>query len=163
MMLRPCDRRGATPGDVLIGLSTVLLIAALLYPVVQGRRFRGTLGAAVTDVDAMQLRARDERSRTGAWPGESVVVRDAFTLQWKQWEVVEKAPAPPSVVTLPADADAPPDSVGPILIDVVSEVGAVVVFSTNDALLAELLAHYGTGVSFVRDTTWTLVVDEGGG
>ncbi len=36
--------------------------------------------------------------------------------------------------------------------------GAVVVHSSRELLLAELLRRYGEESSFVRDTTWTLLV-----
>jgi len=158
--LRATDRRGTTPGDVLIGLAALSLIAALLYPSIRGRSFRSVVDTAVIDVEEMRSGARGAFSRTGSWPPPSTIVRDAFSLRWGRWETVERVPAPPSVSALPPDADAPPDSVGPALIDVVSEVGSIVVTSGNDGLLAELLIHFGDRISFVRDTTWTLVVRE---
>jgi hypothetical protein len=39
-------------------------------------------------------------------------------------------------------------------------VGAILVHTGTESLLADLLARYGTAVSYVRDTTWTLVVDD---
>lgn len=159
MTIRLRDRHGTTPGDVLIGLATLSLLAALLYPGIRGYAFRTLVDSTVAEVDAMSSGARGVLSRTGSWPADSTIVRDAFTLQWRRWEEVEKVLAPPSVAALPLGADAPPDSVGPLLVDVVREVGAIVVHSGSDALLAELLAQYGSAVSFARDTTWTLVVE----
>jgi hypothetical protein len=40
-------------------------------------------------------------------------------------------------------------------------VGAVSVQSNDDALLAELLRHFGSGASFVLDSLWLLVLEEG--
>ena len=159
-MLQWRDRNGTTPGDVLIGLATLSLVAVLLYPAIRGQVFRSLVDSTVVEVDAVSGGARGVFFRTGAWPTDSTLVRDAFTLQWRRWEAVDQVLAPPSSVALPAAADAPPDSVGPARVDVVREIGAVVVHSPNDNLLAELLAHYGADVSFARDTTWTLVVGE---
>ena len=39
-------------------------------------------------------------------------------------------------------------------------VGAVAVYSGEEALLAELLAHYGSDASFVVDSMWMLVLPE---
>ena len=59
--------------------------------------------------------------------------------------------------------DAPPDTVGPELMPVVRQIGGIILHSSDGALLAELLQRYGTEASFVRDTTWTLVLPERAG
>lgn len=101
------------------------------------------------------------------------MIREAYVLEWRRWNRIERVPAPPNPPNAtPVDpdeapppivgtADSPPDSVGPELMPVVRQEGAVVVHSSEELLLAELLRRYGPDVSFVRDTTWTLLIDGG--
>jgi type II secretory pathway pseudopilin PulG len=177
MTPRGPNRLGVTTGDILIALAVLSLLAALVYPTLRARAFRGLVDSAVAEVEVMRSAAQGVFSRTGSWPapgapgeippelgsafpGDSTLTRAEYTLEWKRWEVVGQVRAPPSAALIPADADAPPDTVGPGFMPVVHEVGAIVVLSGNDDLLAELLSHYGSGVSFARGTTWTLVVDD---
>jgi hypothetical protein len=46
------------------------------------------------------------------------------------------------------------------MVPITRAVGAVAVHAGDDALLAELLVHYGRGTSFVVDTMWLLVLPE---
>ena len=176
MKLPRSDRRGGPAGDSVIARAVFSLGAAFLYPTLRARSFRGLVDTTVSEVETMERGARGVFSRTGSWPtpgapgaipselsgafpSDSVLTREAYTLQWSRWEIVEKVETLVAL-QMPADADAPPDSVGPRLVSVVREVGGIVVHSGNDGLLAELLARYGSAESFVRDTMWTLVVDE---
>jgi hypothetical protein len=87
------------------------------------------------------------------------LVRDGYTLQWTRWSVVDSVPAPLAPVeTVPGDA--PPGGAPRTTVPLVQLIGAVVVYSDDDRLLGELLARYGRDASFVRDTTWTLVLPE---
>ena len=98
---------------------------------------------------------------THLFPVETDLARDRYTLQWSRWEVVDSVEVPPSVEEAPVDA--PPDTVSPTMMPVVRRVGGIVLHSGDPALLAELLLHYGTDASFVRDTIWTLVLPARGG
>lgn len=109
--------------------------------------------------------------------GGSLAFED-FTLEWGTVDVVEYVEALPREVPLEPDEgeeldtvvpptvtsdDLPPDSVGPEMVPTARRIGAIVVHAGNESLLAELLAYYGTEVSYVLDTTWTLVVDDRAG
>lgn len=111
---------------------------------------------------------------SGAFRGENAMVRDEYTLQWRLWDRVEYVQAPPprsSGVRVvdddeaPVDVssvvagDLPPDTASTELVPVVREAGAVIIHSSNAPLLAQLLARYGPDASFVRDSTWMLVVE----
>lgn len=174
------DFRGASTGDVMMGLATFSLLVALLLPFFRARAFDSMVEGAAAEVESLSVAARGVFDRTGVWPPaaavgvipdgtagtfapDSTLVRKAYTLQWSGLDVVEEVEAPPSVNPLPADADAPPDSVGPRYMQAVRGIGGIVLHSGNDALLAALLARYGPDVSFVRDTSWTLMVDRPGG
>ncbi|MDA1104874.1 MAG: hypothetical protein O2956_14915 [Gemmatimonadetes bacterium] len=169
-----------TTGDVLIALAFLAFLGALAYPTVRVRAFRSLVEDVSSEVETMRSAAAGVFSRDGRWPdagapsaipselagafsGDSTLARDAYTLQWSRWEVVDYLPPPRASTPTPTDADAPPDSVGPRLVAVIRDVGAIVVHSGNDALLAALLARHGPAVSFVRDTTWTLTVEAPGG
>ena len=111
---------------------------------------------------------------SGAYPGQGSLTFDGYTLQWVGLAVTDYEEAPPVTYVAPdpdeegdegsgliiAPGDAPPDSVGPELRPVARKIGAVVLYTSNDDLLADLLARYGPTVSYVRDSTWTLVVDD---
>jgi hypothetical protein len=158
-------------------LSALALASALVYPTMRGRSFDGVVRDAISTVDAMRAAALRSRSERGSWPeptapGEvpvelrgalppgDALMRAGYTLQWSRWNVLEEMEAPPS--DDPPPADEAPSSAEPILVDVVRDIGAISLHSADDALLAELLGHYGSEISFVRDSTWTLVVVDGG-
>lgn len=177
-------------GDAVIGLAILALVAAALLPSYRARAFDRLVESAVADVDALRQAASRTRASSNAWPpamppgvvpvgasgvfpGDSALARDGYTLEWLLWERVEEtlAPArPPALPVLDDDeapqsmipdaADAPPDSAAVEVVEVVRTGGAVVVHSGHPLLLAELLRHYGHDVSFVRDTTWTLLITE---
>ena len=168
-------RLGITRSDVLIGVAAACLLAALVYPAVSGRAFRGLVGDAVVEIESLRSAATRSYTTSGAWPGatepgamptgmagsfggDTTLVREDYTLQWSVWEVVEETEIPANVSVIPAETDARPDSVGPPTMTAVRQVGGIVLHSGRDELLAELLIRYGPEISFVRDTTWTLVV-----
>ena len=97
-------------------------------------------------------------------PPEHDLAAEGYTLAWNRWETVDRsrvgfapepsAPAP----SAPTQPDSPADSVPSVPTTRFRTMGGVTVYSGNSALLAGLLEHYGTSLSFVRDTTWTLVI-----
>jgi hypothetical protein len=172
--------RGLTPADLLIGIAVGALILAFLYPTLRAWSLRGLVEDVIAEVETLRSGATAVFAQTGAWPtagapgriptevsihfaADSSLARSDYTLQWTIWEVVEQVMAPASVAPVPFDADAVPDSVEPAVMPVVRHVGGIVVYASDDALLAELLARYGPDASFVRDTAWTLVVERSGG
>ncbi len=175
MRPRWADLRRASRGDAVIGLAGLTLLAALLYPTFTATRFRGLVADTVDEIETLRSGAQGIFSRSGSWPpaeavggiplglagafpGDSTLTRQDYTLQWSLLDIVEQVEAPRSAEELVADA--PPDSVGPTFVSSVRGVGRIVVHSGRSELLAELLHHFGAAVSFVRDTTWTLVVTE---
>lgn len=160
-----------------MALSAISLLLALAYPTLNARTFRGLVQDAVAQIETTRVGAVNARTELGVWPAsgapgeipaelraafpaDSTLAREGYTLQWSRWEIVEKVEAPRSDDAPPVDAA--PASAAPQLVDAVRDVGAITLHSGNDALLAELLGHYGAEHSFVHDTTWTLVVMDGG-
>lgn len=175
------------PGDALIGLALVTLVIAALLPSYQARTFDAAVDGAVADVDRLRTAALQAYRANGRWPSamepgrippgtsgafgsDTTMIRDDYVLEWRLWHRIARVPAPPREAppappdedevppATPRPADAPPDSVGPELVQVIRSEGAVVVHSSRELLLAELLRTYGAATSFVRDTTWTLLV-----
>lgn len=90
---------------------------------------------------------------------EGTFSRPAYTLGWTTWQVVDSVEAPPEPGPPAAPGD-PPQQTGPRMLPATRTVGAVLVQSGEEALLTELLRHFGADASFVLDTTWVLVLPE---
>jgi len=172
----PTGRAGYTIADYLIGLAILCVIGALALPTLRARRFRAEVDSTARSVQALRSSAEAHLARTGYWPTPAdpgavppelgsglseVISGEAFTLQWTSWAVVDSVNAPPAT-SLPAD-DLPPDTVTPQKLPLVRDVGGIVLYSRKRTLLAELLARYGADASFVRDTTWTLLLPQRAG
>jgi hypothetical protein len=173
-------RSGLATGDLLIGLALTGVVLALVLPTLGARSLRASVDDLVADVEKMRLGAEHHLRNNRSWPTPGVpgaipreltdvfaddasLARDRYTMQWTRWEVVDSVEAlAPSTMSPPADA--PPDSLGPVMLPLVREVGGIVVHTGDPTLLAELLRRYGA-TSFVSDTMWTLVLPEraGGG
>lgn len=175
------------PGDALVGLALLTLAVAAVLPSYRARAFDATVEDAVADVDRLRTAALQASRANGRWPSamapgqvppgtsgafgdDPTMIRPDYVLEWRLLSKVDRVPAPPRAtaqVSLDDDevppatrrpGDSPPDSVGPELVPVVRTEGAVVVHSSQELLLAELLRRYGGASSFVKDTTWTLLV-----
>ena len=169
-------RRGVSFVDVLLLLATVSVAAALVYPAWSGRDFRRRVQAAISGVDALGSAARGIRDDTDRWPtpaslGEvpselgglsvdaGMLEGTGYAIEWRAMEVVDSVEAPPSNDILSPD-DAPQAGARPRMLPVVQSVGVIAVHSSEEALLAELMEHYGRSASFVMDTTWHLVLPD---
>lgn len=169
--------RRLTRADVAIGVALLLLLLAVLRPMLTARGYQSTVMQATEEVDVLRAAALDRRSTSGSWPETADFVFDDFTLEWTRLDVIEFVEAPPASFTAIEDdeepdtsvppsgaiGDLPPDSVGPEMAPSVREVGAIVLRTGNESLLADLLERYGSTVSYVRDSTWTLIVDDRSG
>lgn len=175
-------------GDAMIGLGVIALVMAALLPTYRARAFNAAVESAVADVEAVRQATSRIRSTTGAWPtavppgmlpngssgalpADSALIRDGYAIEWRLWQRVEEELAPARSLAPPildpdeqppltglVAADAPPDSAAAEVIEAVRTEGAVVVHSSEPLLLAALLRQHGSAVSFVRDTTWTLLL-----
>ena len=162
------QRSGATIGDMLVFLSILTLGFALLYPRMQERAFDQLLQEAVSAVDTLRAAASVFLDQNREWPAPSPagdtptelisalpaeygLAMEGYALEWNRWEIVDR----PEVASQGAS---PRDTVPTRVTTLFRTRGGVTVYSGNSALLAGLLEHYGTRLSFVRDTTWTLVV-----
>jgi hypothetical protein len=167
-----------THGDAALVVSVVLLSAALLTPMIRARTFQRLALTAAADVEGVRAAALDAYETTGRWPasspagiapealagafpGDSSFVRPQYRLEWTGLQVVDYVEAEPPIGDAPEDT--PPDTVPPTLQPVVDRVGAVLVHSTDPHLLSDLLGRFGSEVSYVRDSTWTLVVTDTAG
>jgi hypothetical protein len=180
-MRRPSGRIGSTTGDRLVILSVLTLGAAFVYPRIAHRAFERQLDRTVAAVDAVRDAASRVRAENGDWPegaepgsipaelaarlpGGFPFTTEHYTLQWTSWEITEDPPeAIPQAVasTLPEGDDAPePDFAVPIVPRTIRAIGGLSVTARQPGLLAGLLERFGSTASFVRDSTWTLVLPE---
>lgn len=169
------SRAGASTGDMLIVLALVSLGASLLYPIRKQRAFDDRVEAAVADVESLRSETQRLRDAEGVWPESAptgelpagsesaglTLVRDTYALEWTRWVSVELPQPDTSAIPPPDDEDNPPPEV-PLPQPLVSTSGGITVHTAETALLAELLSRYGATSSFVRDSTWTLVLPRAG-
>lgn len=167
-------RRRLTAADSMVVMAAFVLVGVSVGPTLRALAFRGLVERAVAGVEALHGHALDARARGGAWPtatraglappelggvyaGDSALTFPGYALEWRTLSVVEFLEAPATTPSgLPGDA--PPASVAREMIPSVRPLGAIVLHSSNTSLLAEMLARWGPGASFVRDTTWTILV-----
>lgn len=165
--------RGFAVADAVILLAVVALLAALAYPALKRRAFDGRFERVVQDVETLRRSALAYRDRTGAWaPGagprqrppelgahlDSLFAREAYGIEWRRWEVVAmREMQPPPVAPSARESGEQPV---PTHVPVVRLLGGITVHTGEEALLAELAVRYGDSISFVYDTTWTLVLPD---
>jgi len=169
--------RRATAADAAVFVAALALLAALLRPTLSERELQARVQSAIADVDLVTASARASRGSRGRWPtsappGEvppelgvlatpdGPFSRPEYELAWTTWEVVDSVVAPPEAAPPPTPGDAPRTPATPRMAPVTRELGAVAVHAGDEVLLAELLAHYGRGSSFVLDTMWMVVLPE---
>ena len=163
-------------GDIVVFLSFLTLGFALLYPRLQERAFDQQLDGAVSAIETLRAAASGFLNQNRDWPAPSPagvappelvsafpaeyrLAVEGYALEWNRWEIVDRPEVvlPPEPVAL-SQEDSPDDSVPTRSTTLFRTVGGLTVYSGDSALLAGLLEHYGTRLSFVRDTTWTLVI-----
>jgi hypothetical protein len=176
-------RRGFAFVDVLMILGGLAVVAGVAYPPLEHRAYEERVGRVVSSVQAVKDAATRYRDSNGHWPGDAgrrgvpvdlgqlipaglELSTAEYALRWRAWKVVE---VPPQPVRPPVSSSAAPprerptaplssaDSTG-TRPPVVGEMGGIEVRSSEDGILAALLDRFGTARSFVRDSTWTLVL-----
>lgn len=182
--MSPAHRRRAFAFvDVLMMLGGLAVVAGVAYPPLEHRAWERRVERVVSGVEAVKDAATRYRDDNGHWPGDAArrrVPADLapllpaglelstadYALRWRAWKVVE---IPPQPVRPPVDSSAAPpgelltappspaDSMG-TRPPVVREMGGIEVRSSEEGLLAALLDRFGAARSFVRDSTWTLVL-----
>jgi hypothetical protein len=176
-------RRAFALADVLMALGGLAVMASVAYPPLEQRAYERRVERVVSGIEAVKDAATRYRDSNGHWPGDGgprevpaelgpLLPSDLqlgtgeYELRWRVWKVVE---IPPQPVPPPVDSSAPPpsmpDAAPPPAADsvgtrppVVGEMGGIEVRSSEEGLLAALLDRFGTARSFVRDSTWTLVL-----
>jgi len=182
----PRSRAGFATGDVLIVLSILSVGAAMVYPRLQERRFRERLDEVMAHVEAVRTGAMEYFTDQRGWPAPAepgrvpselasllppgfAFTNSGYTFEWRRWETVQ-APPDAGLAELPDVPELPelPEllNVGEPVVDTtpstrpptIRTIAALTVHAGDDAILVELLDFYGSRASFVRDTTWTLMM-----
>ena len=161
---------------MLVLLSILTLAFALLYPRLQERAFEQKLSSAVSAIETLRAASSAFEKQDRDWPAPSPpgttppelisafsaeyqLGAEGYTLEWNRWETVDRPRvALPPEPTVPSPSDSLASSVPSSPTMRFRTMGGVTVYSGNSALLAGLLEHYGTRLSFVRDTIWTLMI-----
>jgi len=170
-------RRGTATGNVLVVLSMLALGAALVYPILAQRQADERMADVIGRVEAVrQAAARYHDNQQDLPPNGGVGVApqglstlltpdfsfagEGFALEWRLWDRAEEAeevsipdpvvPVEEELITAADTAVAPPRTV--------RSFGSLSVHSGEPFLLSGLLSRYGETSSFVRDTTWTLLI-----
>jgi hypothetical protein len=170
-------RRGATFGDVLLSLSGAALFFALAWPWISNAILRSEADRVADEVASLRDAALQYRGVKGTWPPDGdpgavpaelapfvptdlELVHPGHTLEWDAWETVTY-PAPPT------DADLGPQTSldDPPRTDtlrtpppVFGTVAGITVHTRDGRLLGLLQDRYGSERSFVRDSSWTLML-----
>jgi len=162
-------------GNISIGVAGFILLLALIAPALRNSSFQRLVAATSGDVETIGAAALGALRTNGSWPapvglGEvppeiaAALPSDLdmngahYALEWRLLNVVHQVDATLTNPPPETDGSPMPDSVSVQTIPTVRTRGAIVVHSTNDPLLAALLTQYGPDVSFVRDSTWTLML-----
>ena len=168
-------RGGAAFVNVVMIFAGLALVLAAATPTLRARSFRALVDQASSDVETLRAASEQYFASARAWPtagdpgaipvevanafpGRSSLTHDEYSIQWSVLEMLEEREADPGSNPTPADADTAPDSVRPARVSEPVGIGGITLRSGQDELLAELLARYGPQDSFVRDSTWTLIV-----
>ena len=172
-------------GDVLLVLSLLCLALAVIYPRIQRGAYEDRVNAAVSDVEAVKASAHRHLEREGTWPAESpsgripaelvgtlptdfTPVSAHYTMDWNLWETVRIHPPPDDAQP---DGNPDPEGAAPVEIEVegpdqrgsmLQPLAGITIHSDEEGLLAALLQRYGQELSFVREGSWTLILEDAG-
>lgn len=181
-------RAGVTVSDALVFLSLVSLIFAIVYPRIRRVAYEQRVDAAVYNIETLSDAARSHFEAEGSWPAEAPSgmipaelvgdLPDGFSFEWEHytvdWNLWETVRAPDVVPEEDEDEDEyedeyldrdemPPEGLeleaAPPPVFTVHPLAGITIYSDEQALLAMLLEQYGADLSFVRDGSWTLILE----
>lgn len=178
--MNPGPRRGgSSTGDVLLVLAVACLGLALAYPAVARARMLRRVADVAANVDSLRAAADRYHRLRGAWPGRADagvlpaelvglaygglrMEAPGYRLAWEVWEIpAEPAAAQPPPDTLDGPLPPRPDTLRRTL-PPTDSLAAVTVRTGDTRVLGLLLDRYGERRSFVRDSSWTLILRGGG-
>lgn len=154
-------------------LALALLVAAAVRPVRQAATFERTRTAAIEEVENLRLAVERRWSEYGSWPtpaapgqiplevaaafpGDSVLGGDGYTMQWRTMPYVSSTDEP--IEDLPAEAVAAVDSIPTTTTETTAAAGLIALESADNRLLAALLEEFREDGAFLTNSTWSLVV-----
>jgi hypothetical protein len=173
-------RDGVSTGDVLLALATLCLVAALAYPRLERMRAVARAGAIAAGVDSLGTAAQRYRARTGTWPRHAppgllpeelsatepvapTMATAGYRLEWNVWERPARSVSARTLPDSIPPATSPQQDTVPPSAPPVDTLAGITVHDSDPRLLGLLLERYGDAHSFVRDSSWTLVLQAPGG
>ncbi len=185
-------RAGIAVSDALVFLSLLSLIFAIVYPRIRRVAYEQRVDAAVHNIETLSAAVRSHFEEEGSWPAEAPsgmipaeLVGDLpdgfsfewehYTVDWNLWETVRAPDVVPEEEVPEEDEDEdeyldrdemPPEELEPEAapppVLTVHPLAGITIYSDEQALLAMLLERYGEDLSFVRDGSWTLILEGAG-
>ncbi len=179
-------RAGIAMSDALVFLSLVSLIFAIVYPRIRRVAYEQRVDAAISNIETLGAAARRHFEQEGAWPAEAPsgmipaeLVGDLpdgfsfewehYTVDWNLWKTVRTSEAILEEDPSEDDEDLDEEPVqdedpepASESITTIHPLAGITIYSDEQALLAMLLERYGADLSFVRDGSWTLILEEAG-
>ena len=174
-MTRSLGREGISTGDVVLALATLCLVLALAYPWTRRERVLARVDAVAVDVDSLGAAARRYHERTGTWPHATpagvlpeelaapapvglTMAAPRYRLEWDVWEriaepVADQAAADSVLAGPPPQQDTLARSTPRV-----DTLAGITVHVDDARIRGLLLERYGEERSFVRDSSWTLVL-----
>jgi hypothetical protein len=172
-------RGGFSTGDVLLVLAVACLGLALAYPAIARARMLRRVDDVAANVDSLRAAAQRYHRNRGRWPrrapagilpselngvaqGGLRMEAPGYRLAWEVWEMpAEATAAPPPPDTLGVGPPPQPDTLARRTLRIDS-MAAVTVHTGDARILGLLLDRYGDRRSFVRDSSWTMILRGGG-
>ena len=181
-------RAGMAVSDALVFLSLLSLIFAIVYPRARRVAYEQRVDAAVHNIETLSAAVRSHLEEEGSWPAEAPsgmipaeLVGDLpdgfsfewehYTVDWNLWETVRAPDVVPEEEMPDEDEyldrdEMPPEELEPEAapppVLTVHPLAGITIYSDEQALLAMLLERYGADLSFVRDGSWTLILEGAG-
>ena len=166
----------AIAGNVFLLLALACLAVAIAYPWMQRRASQNQVESVVADEALLLTAAEGFLGQEDRWPRDDAApgtipaelapalpadlsfYREGYLLDWERWDAV----IPP---TMPEEAEPEEEDAG-LLVDSIARpqgprtrrIGGITVVSSDPGIRGALLREFGPARSFVRDSSWTLVL-----
>jgi hypothetical protein len=167
---------GAIAANVFLLLAVACLAGAIAYPWMNRQAASRRMESVIAEVEVVRTAAEGFLRREDRWPRDDGAPgaiptelaptlpagfsfdRDGYLLDWGRWDIVIPASMPAEGGPENEDPDLSVDSIARPQGLRTRGIGGITVVSSDPGLRAVLLREFGPARSFVRDSSWTLVL-----